>query len=63
MSDDQDFSKQAEQATPGLVREFFDFLRENRKWWLLPIILTLLLVGVLLIFGASPLSPFIYPFF
>jgi len=59
---DQDFSELAEQATPGLLREFLDFLRENRKWWLLPIILALLLVGLLLIFSGSSFSVFLYPF-
>ena len=58
-----DFESQATEDSPGLLREFIDFLRENRKWWLAPIILTLLLLGLLLIAGGSAISPFIYPFF
>jgi len=45
----------------GLLREVWDFMRVRKKWWLLPIILLLILVGVLIIFGqSSALSPFIY---
>jgi len=67
MSDEPDkpknFAELAEQESVGLLREFLDFLGENQKWWLLPIILALLLVGVLLVFGGSAISPFLYPFF
>jgi len=40
------------------------FLRQNKKLWLLPIIVVLLLLGVLLIFAqSSALAPFIYTIF
>ena len=58
-----EFAKQAEQASTGLLREFFDFLRYNKKWWLTPIILVLLLAGLLVIFGSSVAAPFIYTLF
>jgi len=57
------FEQQAEQPQPGLVREFWDFLRLNRKWWLTPIIVVLLLVGLVLILGGTGLAPFIYTLF
>jgi len=45
----------------GLLRELWDFLKVRKKWWLLPIIVLLILVGALIIFGqSSALSPFIY---
>jgi hypothetical protein len=56
------FEKQAEEQSPGIVREFFQFLRENKKWWLLPIVLVLLAFGVLLMLGPS-VAPFIYTLF
>ncbi len=59
----EDFAQQAEQASRSLVREFWDFLRHNKKWWLTPIILVLLFVGVFLILASTGLAPFIYPFF
>ena len=59
-----DFEKQAHESTPGLAREFIDFLKHNKKWWLIPIIIVLLAFGLLAIFGAgSPVAPFIYPLF
>ena len=62
-SDADEFSRQAEQASTGLAREFFDFLRHNKKWWLTPIILVLLLVGLIIVFGGSAAAPFIYTLF
>ena len=48
----------------GLLLEFWGFLKIRKAWWLTPIIVMLLLVGVLIIFGqSSALSPFIYALF
>jgi hypothetical protein len=47
-----------------LLRELGIFMREQKKFWMLPIVLTLLLVGGLLIFAqTSILAPFIYTLF
>jgi len=61
--DSGDFARQAEEAPPGLLREFFDFLLYNKKWWLTPIVLVLLLLGVLVALGGSTAAPFIYTLF
>ena len=58
-----DFERQAEEAAPGLIAEFIDFLKTSKKWWLTPIIVVLLLIGVLVFLLASPIAPFIYPLF
>ena len=48
----------------GLVGELWVFLRERKKWWLLPVIAVMLLVGAVLIFTqGSVLAPFIYTIF
>ncbi len=48
----------------SLLREFWLFLRQNKKLWLLPIIIVMLLLGALLIFAqGSALAPFIYTLF
>jgi hypothetical protein len=48
----------------SLVSEFWAFLRVRKKWWLLPIIVVMLLVGTLLILAhGSALAPFIYTLF
>ena len=51
-------------STVGVVRELWLFLRERKKWWLLPILVVMLLVGSLLVFAqGSALAPFIYTIF
>lgn len=47
----------------NFLKEFVDFLRENKKWWLLPIVVVLLLFGLLIILGATGAAPFIYTLF
>ncbi len=45
----------------GIFRELIEFLLITKNWWLAPMIITLLILGLFIIFGASsPLSPFIY---
>lgn len=56
-----EFARQAEQAPPGLLAEFWDFLIHNKKWWLTPIIVVLLLATALILLSGSPVGPFIYP--
>ena len=44
--------------------EFWSFMRENKKFWLAPIVIFLLLIGVLLVLAkTSALAPFIYALF
>jgi hypothetical protein len=48
----------------SLARELWSFMRVRRKWWLLPIIFVMLVVGALLVFAqGSALAPFIYTIF
>jgi len=45
----------------SLLRELWDFMKIRKKWWLLPLVIMLLIVGILIIFGqGSAISPFIY---
>jgi hypothetical protein len=47
-----------------LLRDVWGFLRERKKYWLLPLILTLVLLGALIIFTqGSAIAPFIYTLF
>ena len=57
------FARQADEQAPGLLREFWDFLRYNKKWWLTPIVLVLLLVGLLVYLGGTAAATFIYTLF
>ncbi len=48
----------------SLIKELWAFLRVRKKWWLLPILMVLFLVGTLLVFAqGSALAPFIYTIF
>lgn len=48
----------------SLVSELWEFMKERKKWWLLPVIVMMLIVGSLLVFAqGSALAPFIYTIF
>jgi len=55
------FREAATSERVGIVAEFWDFLKHNKKWWLLPIIALFLLMSVLIVLGYWGLAPFIYP--
>ncbi len=44
----------------GFVSELWTFLKTNKKWWLLPIIIVFLIFGLLVFLGGTGLAPFIY---
>jgi len=47
-----------------LLKDFWGFLKERKKWWLLPIVLVLLGIGTLIFLsGGSAVTPFIYAVF
>lgn len=47
----------------NLIMEFAAFLMQNKKWWLIPIILVFLALGLLVTFGGTAAAPFIYTLF
>ena len=48
----------------GVVSQLWEYMRERKKWWLLPVIMVMLVVGILLVFAqGSALAPFIYTIF
>ncbi len=48
----------------NLVTELWAFMRVRKKWWLLPLIMVMLLVGTLMVLAhGSALAPFIYAIF
>ncbi len=51
-------------SSASLAKELWAFVRVRKKWWLLPILLVMFLVGALLLFAqGSALAPFIYTIF
>ena len=46
-----------------LFKEFLLFLRQEKKWWLIPLVIMLLFLAALIVFtGGSVLAPLMYPF-
>jgi hypothetical protein len=61
--DGRDFARRAAAAPTGFFGEFWLFLRDNKKWWLTPLLLILLVFGALVILGGTAVAPFIYTLF
>lgn len=69
MSDSQkhevrdDFAAQAQGRSTNIVGELFAFLKQSKKWWLAPILVALLLLGLLIVLSGSIAAPFVYTLF
>jgi competence protein ComGC len=46
-----------------IIKDLWGFLKERKKWWLLPMIMVLLLMGILIMASGSAVAPFIYTLF
>ena len=57
------FERAATRKPRGLLGEYADYLWSERKWWLAPVILVLLLASGFVVLGGSGLAPFIYAIF
>ena len=48
----------------AIVKEIFEFLLKRKKYWLIPVIIILLLIGVIIVLTeGSAIAPFIYTLF
>jgi len=59
----EEFAREAERPSRGLVGEFVDFLKYKKKWWLVPILVALGFVGILVLLSSTAAAPFIYTLF
>lgn len=57
------FAREAESRNAGLLSELWDLIIHNKKWWLIPTIVVLLLIGILVLLGSTAAAPFIYTLF
>jgi Family of unknown function (DUF5989) len=57
----EDEAKTSERT--GIVAELWHLLSRTKKWWLLPIVVTLLVFGVLVFLSGTAVAPFIYSLF
>ncbi len=58
-----EFARQAARPARSFLGEYWDFLRHERKWWLVPLLLVLLLAGGVIVMGGSGFAPFLYALF
>jgi len=58
-----EFEKAGDEKPVTLVQEFVCFVIENKKWWLVPILLSFALIGLLVALSSTGVSPFIYTLF
>ena len=51
-------------ANQSIISEFWEFLKVRKRYWLLPIVVVLMLLGALIVFTeSSAIAPFIYALF
>ncbi len=62
-SNPPEFQERARQARHGFLREIWGFLRDNKKWWMIPMLSIILILGALVLVSGSPVAPFIYTLF
>jgi hypothetical protein len=60
---EKSFEELSQDKQLGLATEFLMFIKENKIWWMLPIILVLGMVGVLAFLTTTGAAPFIYTLF
>jgi membrane-bound ClpP family serine protease len=53
----------ANEKQPSIAAEFLGFLSENKKWWLLPILILIGVFGLLVALATTGVAPFIYTMF
>lgn len=58
-----EFEEAKEGKQDSLLREFVDFVLENKKWWLIPIFFVLFLFGLISVLVSTGAAPFIYTIF
>lgn len=58
-----EFAQLNDQRPPSLPEELFFFMKENKAWWMVPILVVFALFGLLMVLGSSGAAPFIYTLF
>lgn len=58
-----EFERLGEEDQLSLISEFILFIKENKAWWMIPIVLVLGLIGILVVLSSTGAAPFIYTLF
>ena len=61
--DNPSLDELANRAPTGFLGEYVAFLRHSKKWWLIPILVGILILGALTLLAATGAAPFIYTLF
>jgi hypothetical protein len=59
----KELDRAAQNAEAGFVGEMAYFLKKSRKWWLLPFVLAIVVLGALTLLSSTAVAPFIYSIF
>lgn len=62
-SESNEFEKLNNEKPISLVAEFVIFIKENKAWWMIPILVVFGLIGVLVLLSSTGAAPFIYTLF
>ena len=57
------FEEAGKEQQLSIVQEFLLFIKENKAWWMVPIVVVLGLVGLLVVLSSTGAAPFIYTLF
>lgn len=60
---EREFAALGDEKNPNFFLEFWWFLRENKRWWMAPILIALFLLMALAILSGTGAAPFIYSLF
>jgi hypothetical protein len=58
-----EFSREASRTRTSFLSDYLYLLRNNRKWWMLPLLGLLLILGMLTLLSSSGVAPLIYTLF
>jgi hypothetical protein len=61
--DKSEFEKAGTRKQATLLGEVFAMIKQNKKYWLVPVMIVLLLLGIFITLGSSVAAPFIYTLF
>ena len=62
-TESSEFAREAQAGQQGFLGELWQFLAQNKKWWLTPIVSSLIAFGLLIALGGTAAAPFIYTLF
>ncbi len=58
-----EFEQAGQEQELSLIGEFWIFIKENKAWWMIPIVLVLGSLGILVVLSSTGAAPFIYTLF